>query len=98
MKTSLGWSLVLAWLLPITACVSADDIGLSSETQTVTVPAKGSATTLDVASWNLEFFGDPSNGPSDDALQLSNARDVIAGTDFDIWGLEEVVNATSFSS
>ncbi|HEU4730116.1 MAG TPA: endonuclease/exonuclease/phosphatase family protein [Kofleriaceae bacterium] len=66
--------------------------------QGVTVPARGTATTLDIASWNLEWFGDPSNGPTDEALQLANVRDVIAGTDFDVWGLEEVVSAARFES
>lgn len=75
-----------------------DPGGVAAIAQSVTVPAKGSAATLDIASWNLEWFGDPSNGPSNEALQLSNVRDVIAGTDFDLWGVEEVVNTTSFSS
>lgn len=64
----------------------------------VVVPAQGSATTLDVGSWNVEWFGDASNGPSNDALQLSNVKDVIAGADLDVWGLEEVVDATEWSS
>jgi endonuclease/exonuclease/phosphatase family metal-dependent hydrolase len=64
----------------------------------VVVPAQGTAATLDVAGWNLEWFGDPSNGPADDALQLSNVKDVIAGVDADVWGLEEVVDATEWSS
>ena len=66
--------------------------------QAVSVPARGSATTLDIASWNLEWFGDTVNGPTDEALQLSNVRDVIGGTDFDIWGLEEVVSTAQFKS
>jgi endonuclease/exonuclease/phosphatase family metal-dependent hydrolase len=64
----------------------------------VVVPSQGTATTLDVGSWNVEWFGDASNGPSNDALQLSNVKDVIAGADLDVWGLEEVVDATEWSS
>jgi len=64
----------------------------------VSVPPRGTATTLDIASWNLEWFGDTAHGPSVEALQLSNARDVIAGTDFDIWGLEEIVSTPQFDS
>ena len=76
-----------------------DDPGAWAEAvQAVSVPARGTATTLDVGSWNIEFFGDPSNGPTNEALQLSNVRDVIAGTDFDLWGLEEVVSTTQFNS
>ncbi|MEZ4361248.1 MAG: lamin tail domain-containing protein [Kofleriaceae bacterium] len=75
---------------------SLSDLGEAD--QAIAIPARGSATTLDLASWNLEWFGDAGNGPSNEALQLSNARDVIAGTDFDIWGLEEIVSTTSFNS
>jgi endonuclease/exonuclease/phosphatase family metal-dependent hydrolase len=64
----------------------------------VVVPAQGTATTLDVASWNVEWFGDASNGPSNDALQLSNVRDVIAGADCDVWGMEEVVDVADWNS
>jgi endonuclease/exonuclease/phosphatase family metal-dependent hydrolase len=64
----------------------------------VVVPAQGTATTLDVGSWNVEWFGDAANGPSNDALQLSNVKDVIAGADLDVWGLEEVVDAVEWSS
>ncbi|HYH79633.1 MAG TPA: lamin tail domain-containing protein [Longimicrobium sp.] len=64
----------------------------------VVVPAQGTAATLDVASWNIEWFGDASNGPGNDALQLSNVRDVIAGVDADVWGVEEVVDGADWSS
>ncbi|OJH39549.1 hypothetical protein [Cystobacter ferrugineus] len=47
---------------------------------------------------NIEWFGSSSNGPTNESLQLSNARDVIKGADLDIWGLEEVVSTTSFNS
>ena len=66
--------------------------------QPVTIPTRGGATTLDIASWNIEWFGDPSNGPGNDTLQLQNARDVIAGTDFDIWGFAEIVGVTQWNS
>ncbi len=62
------------------------------------IPAQGTATTLDVAEWNLEWFGDSSYGPSNEALQQQNARSVIAGTDCDIWSLEEVVSSSAFST
>jgi endonuclease/exonuclease/phosphatase family metal-dependent hydrolase len=64
----------------------------------VVVPAQGTAATLDVGSWNVEWFGDGANGPSNDALQLSNVKDVIAGADLDVWGLEEVVDGVEWSS
>ena len=64
----------------------------------VVVPAQGTATTLDVAGWNVEWFGDASNGPSNDALQLSNVKDVIAGVDADVWGMVEIVDGADWST
>jgi endonuclease/exonuclease/phosphatase family metal-dependent hydrolase len=76
----------------------ASDAELATREDAVTIPARGTATTLDFGNWNLEWFGSTSNGPTNESLQLSNARDVIQGADLDIWGLEEVVSTTSFSS
>lgn len=109
MKRTLGGPGVVALVsLWIAACqlsggsttgLGADDpASLGQTDQAVSVPAQGSATTLDIASWNLEWFGSTSNGPTDEALQESNVRDVIAGTDFDLWGLEEVVSNTQFNT
>lgn len=71
---------------------------LASRQDAVTIPAQGGATTLDVGCWNLEWFGSKSNGPTNESLQQSNVRDVISGTDLDIWGVEEVVTATAWSN
>jgi len=60
------------------------------------IPSRGSATALDVATWNVEWFGDVNNGPADNALQASNVRDVLLGADQDIWGLQEIVDTTRF--
>jgi endonuclease/exonuclease/phosphatase family metal-dependent hydrolase len=72
--------------------------GLATRKDAVTIPAKGTATTLDIGNWNLEWFGDTSNGPTNESLQQSNVRDVLSGTDLDIWGLEEVVSTTAFNN
>src|SRR5262245_15146666 len=97
-------------VLPRVACVLSTAVVLSScappdeeadievREGAVTVPSQGSATALDVGSWNLEWFGDANNGPSNEPLQLSNVRDVIAGTNMDVWGLEEVVSLSQFNS
>ncbi|HEU0301684.1 MAG TPA: hypothetical protein VFR37_19685, partial [Longimicrobium sp.] len=62
------------------------------------VPGKGSPTTLDVAGWNIEWFGSTGGGPGNEALQASNARDVILGTDFDIWGVAEITDQAAWNS
>ncbi len=79
--------------------IAAPDAGVASGPQLLaTVPAKGTSASLDFGTWNIEWFGDPANGPTDDALQQTNVRDVIVGADLDIWGLQEVVNATRFNN
>src|SRR5262245_65106362 len=62
------------------------------------VPGKGTETTLESASWNIEWFGDTSNGPTNEALQLQNVRAVIAGADMDIWGVAEIVSLSQWNS
>ncbi|HEX2076589.1 MAG TPA: lamin tail domain-containing protein [Longimicrobium sp.] len=62
------------------------------------VPGKGSPTTLDVAGWNIEWFGSTTNGPGNESLQASNARDIISGTDFDIWGVAEITDQAAWNS
>lgn len=64
----------------------------------LTVPAQGTPTTLDMGTWNVEWFGDATNGPTNETLQQSNVRDVIAGADADIWGLEEIVSKSAFDT
>lgn len=76
----------------------APESTLATREDAVTIPAKGTATTLDIGNWNIEWFGDTANGPTNETLQQSNVRDVISGADLDIWGLEEVVSATAFNN
>src|SRR6266545_847681 len=89
---------VLPWFA-MTACeLVAEDEDLADTSLDVSIPPRGSATRLDIGSWNVEWFGSTSNGPDDEALQLANVRDVISGTNLDIWGLEEVVSAAQFNT
>lgn len=56
------------------------------------VPKTGTDSTLDVATWNIEWFGDSLNGPSNEVTQLKNVTEVIASMDMDIMALCEVSN------
>ena len=62
------------------------------------VPAQGTSTSLDLATWNVEWFGDAGFGPTNETLQQANVRDVIAGADADIWALQEVVSKAAFDT
>jgi PKD repeat protein len=64
----------------------------------VSVPSQGSPTQLDVGNWNVEWFGAPDFGPTDEALQQQNVHDVMAGADMDVWGLSEVVSTSAFDT
>lgn len=83
----------------VSACAGMEGVegeradGLAGETA---VASRGADDTLDVAAWNVEWFGSTAFGPEDEALQLANVEDVIRGTDFDVWSLEEVVARDTF--
>ena len=64
----------------------------------IQIPAQGTSGTLDVATWNLLFFGAANQGPGDDPLQMARVRDVILGTDADLWGVQEVTDADAFAA
>jgi len=56
----------------------------------------GSEATLDVATWNIEWFGNSSNGPSNDDLQVENVVDIMLGSGVDIWGVQEIADQGRF--
>ena len=63
----------------------------------IAVPVQGTDSSLDAATWNLEWFGDPARGPADDGLQLRNVRDVMLGAGLDVWSVQEVTDARDFA-
>ena len=67
-------------------------VGLGGAVGAQTVPARGSEGTFDVATWNLEFFGEPTMGPSNDPVQLRNVLAVMRQAEIDLWALQEVVD------
>jgi len=62
------------------------------------IPSVGASATLEVATWNVEWFGDPDNGPSDEARQQANVRAVIAQSGIDLWALQEVSDPAAFQA
>ncbi len=63
----------------------------------ITVTPRGDAAVLDVAAWNLEFFGEPTQGPND-AQQAERVQAVLERAGIDLWALEEVVSTTGFAA
>ncbi|NNF59148.1 MAG: T9SS type A sorting domain-containing protein [Rhodothermaceae bacterium] len=62
--------------------------GVSASAQTL--PAVGTDATLDVATWNIEHFGNPGSGPLNEELQFQNVLAVLRQADVDVWSLQEL--------
>ena len=92
----------LAFMVTASACGGSEPAGpepdSQSEEESFTVPAQGTAATFDWATWNIEWFGSTSNGPAAEAGQLNHVRDIIASTDFDLWGVQEISVGSHFTS
>jgi hypothetical protein len=60
----------------------------------VNIRAQSTDTTLEVVSWNIEWFGSPAsaNGPADKNLQEANVGKLLKWMNADIYGLVEVVD------
>jgi hypothetical protein len=56
------------------------------------------ANTLEVVNWNIEWFGSPSNGPTNDATQEANVRTIMQSVGADIYGLGEIVSEARLAS
>lgn len=53
---------------------------------------------MEIANWNVEWFGHASNGPTNETLQQKNVAAVIAKSQIDLWGLCEISNATAWDT
>lgn len=62
------------------------------------VPRIGTDSTLEVANWNLQWFGSTTAGPVNETLQLKNISATIQMSDLDVWGLVEVSDTTAWDS
>lgn len=78
MHTLLRRLLVAITLIPLSAGAQIQDLG--------------SDATLDIATWNIEWFGSASNGPSNDDIQVQNVADIINGSGIDIWAVQEIAD------
>ncbi len=74
--------LALGWLLIPPALAQA-------------VPAVGTDATFDVATWNIERFGDA--GPPDNQTQFDNVLAVMQQAEVDLWALQEINDENDFN-
>lgn len=63
----------------------------------VALEAQGTEATLDVGTWNLEWFGDPGNGPTDETLQQLLVAETLSDAALDVWSVQEVVSEGAFN-
>lgn len=56
----------------------------------------GSDALFDVATWNIEWFGAPNSGPNNDALQVQNVKEIIEGSEIELWAVQEISSTTRF--
>jgi endonuclease/exonuclease/phosphatase family metal-dependent hydrolase len=61
-------------------------------------PDAGTPFPLEVGNWNIEWFGNTNNGPTDEQLQLNNVRAVLQDAGVDFWGLSEIVDTQHFNA
>ncbi|GEM_PF-363243 len=64
----------------------------SMQSASAQIEVVGTDATLDVATWNIEWFGASYNGPSDDAVQVQNVADIVLGTGIDLWAVQEIAS------
>ncbi len=64
------------------------------------IPKIGKTKELEIANWNLEWFGKTAAGfgPNNDALQQANVLQVLKYTDIDLWAFCEVCSIVAFDS
>ncbi|MDW8211177.1 MAG: YDG domain-containing protein, partial [Cytophagales bacterium] len=53
--------------------------------------------TLDIVTFNIEWFGHPSNGPADDNLQRTSVATLFNQLQADIYVLQEICNISQFN-
>jgi endonuclease/exonuclease/phosphatase family metal-dependent hydrolase len=85
-----------------TGSITITSLGVA--TKTISVRGTDKSQTLDIATYNLEFFGTDVKdtggtefGPIDDALQISNVTTVMQTTAADIYAVQEVADDNAFN-
>lgn len=61
------------------------------------IPKVGTDQTFNLLTWNIEWFGDASNGPSNETLQFTNVKNAILGMQPDIMTVAEIADVSVFA-
>lgn len=61
------------------------------------IPSIDNPNSLDLGTWNLEWFGDPTNGPSNKTTQYNNVKAALTAMNPDMMGFAEISDVVSFS-
>ena len=74
---------------------SAEDVGVEE----ITYPGDdiSKEKTFEIVTWNIEWFGSGSNGPSDLDAQFNNVKTVIDSLDADVYAFQEISNTSLFA-
>lgn len=96
--------LVLAFTLTACGPLDADSAAqfvdgtpeFDDTTAALRMPSEDRPETVDIGSWNVEWFGAPDDGPMDEAAQQANVKSVLKQTNLDLVGLVEVVSVEAF--
>lgn len=71
---------------------------VGSLAQSFEIPAVGTDETFNVATWNIEHFGNPSDGPNNTALQFQNVLGVMQQANVHLWAVQEIYSPESFEN
>ena len=88
--------LCLAVLAAPAAGCAVEETSEAGITLVEAIPPFGQPGTIDVATWNMEWFGSWHEGPNDEARQLAGARALVSALELDLWAVEEVVSQSQF--
>ena len=69
----------------------------SSNTYAQGVEQVGTENTFDVATWNIEWFGNTSNGPNNEQTQFDNVLNIISNAGIDLWAVQEIASIVDFN-
>lgn len=62
----------------------------------ISIPQFGAANTFEIASWNIEQFGNP--GYHNVALQIIDVVEIIKDLDIDLFAVQEITSVTAFNT